>query len=380
MPYRRSAFTLIELMISVALGSLIVLTAMTGVRMASSAVTTSQRMAIENSLLRAGMEAALEEADFWTASDNPDPGEPKPLRAVSGGAGLPFSDFRDVGFIDNVPGPIVEDPTRARSGWNANPLAWSACDPRTWTRANVAEESSPASSWGTFGIYGHVDGGRAWHSWYDNQVRGLIDALGFFGMFEYLPSNGFAVYHGNTAPKGATSGAISWGGVPVVLTDNGLNWLCPSDGGDNTMKGRIRNSNGSRYYLPGPQAATVGDARSLAKIGYEARDVAYNAGEVTRFLDKTRVATELLSVAGKRVAPGSWPGIGYRVHRLIERGHPVTLCVVTSTSSLTGAELAIPFTCSGTTLRGARQQRRPAPQYGWADPFTDRTLDYETPP
>jgi prepilin-type N-terminal cleavage/methylation domain-containing protein len=382
------AFTLIELMIAVALGLLVVYTAFAAVRVATSALTASQRLATENALLRIGMETAVDEADFWTASDDPEVGGNRPLRGVTNGAGGPFTDFRDLGFIDNA-GPLAtwSGPAgTARRGWSASPLAWSAADPRTWCRANVAEEgtinpggNSPRTFWGHFGIYSHIDTPRAWHTWYPNQVRGLIDGLGFYGLFEYLPSNAFAVYHGTTPPRGASNNAISFGGVPVALTDNGLNWLCPSDGGDNTMKGRIRNSNGSRYYMPGPQAATTGDARLLAKIGYEGRDSGYNAAEITRFLDRTRSMRELMRRNGVLTAPGHWPEVTYRVHRFIERGHPVTLCVIEMTSPLTGAQVALPFTTVATTLRGARQQRRPGG--GWSDPFSSdpaerQSLDY----
>ncbi|MBA3700214.1 MAG: prepilin-type N-terminal cleavage/methylation domain-containing protein [Planctomycetes bacterium] len=386
-PRPLSAFTLIELMIAVSLGMLVLYTAFAAVRVATGAVTASQRLATENAMLRIGLEAAVDEADFWTGSDDPEVGGNRPLRGIDAGngAGRPFTDFRDLGFIDPAAANATwnETPGSTRRGWSASPLAWSAADPRTWCRANVAEEgtvnpggNSPRTFWGHFGIYSHIDPNRAWHAWYPNQVRGLIDGLGFYGLFEYLPSNAFAIYHGTTPPKGASNNTISFGGVPVALTDNGLNWLCPSDGGDNTMKGRIRNSNGSRYYMPGPQAATIGDARLLAKIGYEGRDSGYNASEITNFLDRTRTRRELMRRNGVLTAPGHWPEVTYRVHRFIERGHPVTLCVVEMTSPLTGAQIALPFTTVATTLRGARQQRRPGD--GWSDPFSAIAAERET--
>ncbi len=393
-PRTNNAFTLIELMIAVSIGMLVVYTAVAAVRVASGALTASQRMATENALLRIGMEAAVNEADFWTASDDPETGGAKPLRGVDNGtgAGKPFTDFRDVGFVDATAASTAwtETSGAARLGWSPSPLAWSAADPRTWCRANVAEEgttsigsNSPRTFWGHFGIYSHLAPSRADHTWYPNQVRGIIDALGFYGTFEYLPSNAFAIYHGTVVPKGATSNVISFGGFPVALTDNGLNWLCPSDGGDNTMKGRIRNSNGSRYYMPGPQASTAVDARILAKIGYESRDSNYSANEITNFLARTQTASELMRRNGILIAPQYWPEVTYRVHRFIERGHPVTLCVVEMTSPLTGAKVALPFTTVGTTLRGARQQRKPGS--GWADPFSTvaaerETLDYVNQP
>ncbi len=385
------AFTLIELMIAVTLGGMVLYTAFAAIRVASNALTISQRMATENSLLRIGLEAAVDEADFWIGSDDPEPGRPKPLRAFDAGGGRPFTDFRDAGFCDTA-GSTTPWNNENRMGWSSSPLAWSPSDPRTWCRANVAEEHSPRSFWGNFSIYSNIESSRAWHTWYPSQVRGIVDTMGFYGLFEYLPSNGFAVYHAPRVnppktPKGAST-TISYGGMVQALTANGT-WLCPTDGGDNTMKGRIRNTNGSRYYLPGKNFAAAVDSRRLAKIGYEARSAGgYGTTSdthqvLTAFLNETRSNQELMRSNGILVSPTHWPEVTYRVHRFIERGHPVTLCVVELTSPLTGAQIALPFTTVGTTLRGARQQRKPTS--GWADPFssepTDRaTLDYVDTP
>ena len=383
------AFTLIELMIAVTLGAMVIYIAVAAVRVSANAVTASQRLATENALLRVGIEAAVEEADFWLASDDPDAGGAKPLRGLETGGGKPFTDFRDLGFTDN--GTSVTTWTEARTGWSSSPLAWTPSEPRTWCRANVAEEHSPRTYWGHFGIYSHIDGTRATHTWYPNQIRGLVDAMGFYGLFEYLPSNGFAVYHaGRTTPPKTPKGgstSISYGGMAESLIANG-SWICPPDGGDNTMKGRIRNTNGSRYYMPSPQFASAADSRKLSRIGYEARREGYGTASevhqvITTFMTQTRSAKELMRRGGVLTAPSHWPEVTYRVHRFIERGHPVTLCVVELTSPLSGAQVALPFTTVATTLRGARQQRRPGS--GWADPFSSdpaqrATLDYQDTP
>lgn len=394
------AFTLIELMIALTLGMLVIYTAFAAFRVAASATTASQRLATENALLRIAVDASVNEVDFWLASDDPDPTAPvtaRPLRTADAGGGKPFTDFRDVGFVDSNGasgdwGGIMGD---RRRGWCASPLAWSAADPRTWCRTNVAEESWPRSYWGHFGIYSHLDWSRAPHTWHAQQIRGLVDALGFYGLFDYLPSNGFTVYHSSNAtmgktPKGASTN-LTFGGIPEAFISNG-NWICASDGGDNTMKGRIRNTNGSRYYLQSPQFPSSAEARKLAKIGYEARDAETVDGiamgvndprRIEHFLNHTRTSLELMRRDGVLTAPSNWPEVTYRVHRFIERGHPVALCVVEMTSPLTGAQLALPFTAIGTTLRGARQQRRPGS--GWADPFSKiaserATLDYVDTP
>ena len=67
----RDAFTLIELMIAISMGMLLVYAALAGFRVTSQTVTSANRLALENSLLRAGFSEALHELDFWTAYDNP---------------------------------------------------------------------------------------------------------------------------------------------------------------------------------------------------------------------------------------------------------------------------------------------------------------------
>jgi hypothetical protein len=349
-------------------------------RVATQAVTASKRLALENQLLLAGISMALEEVDFWTLADNPDNASQQPLRGqeMSGGY-MPFTSFASTPdavmnggpFIDTQSG-FTESTTALRGGWNPNPLAWAAWDARTWCRSNLAEESNTTQCWGTFGIYDNLDPTQSWYYWYDDQVRGLVDALGFFGLYEYLPSNAFITYHGMSTPLGAST-SITWGGMPAALVQNGT-WLCCIDGGDNNMKGRMRNSNGSRYFLPGPAAASLNLCRTWAAVGYNGRDTSWNLQTVSTFLTNSAASADLLPQR-----PLYWPNVSYEVHRFIERGHPVNACLVTCRSPLTGSIFVIPFTCTGTTLRGARQQR--APVTGWVvNPYTDPTLDYGTPP
>ncbi len=373
------AFTLIELMIAISLGMVLVLTAVSAVRVTTQAITLTRRIALENALLRTGVEQALDEVDFWRRSDDPEDTSRQPLRGTEASGGwLPFTPFAATpdavthgSFIDAQPG-LTELAGTPRGGWNANPLAWAAWDPRAWPRGCPAEESSPQESWGAGGIYANLDPALSWHHWYDGQVRGLVDALGFYGLYDYLPSNAFMVYHGASAPLGAPGG-ICWSGVPTSLLSNGV-WIDTNDGGDNNMKGRVRNTNGSRVFFPGPDAVAANTARTWAPIGYNGRDNNYDASVMALFLAKSATGAHLL---GAR--PALWPDVGYVVRRFVERGQLRNACEVTCRSPVTGAALTIPFACIGTTLRGARQQRLPGG--GWvADAASAATLDYGTPP
>jgi prepilin-type N-terminal cleavage/methylation domain-containing protein len=65
----RRGFTLIELMIAITLGMLLVYTAIAGFRVASQCATISNRLSLENSLIRAGITEAHQQLDFWTNLD-----------------------------------------------------------------------------------------------------------------------------------------------------------------------------------------------------------------------------------------------------------------------------------------------------------------------
>jgi hypothetical protein len=66
--------------------------------------------------------------------------------------------------------------------------------------------------------------------------------------------------------------------------------------------------------------------------------------------------------------PSHWPGLSVSNLRFMRTGAFINLNRITWTNPLTGQGTELSFTCFGTTLRGARQQRlRDEP--GWADPF-----------
>ena len=384
---RISGFTLIELLISVVLGMALVFAATAGFGVLSQAITKSNQLSIENNLLRIGMQMALDEADFWTTSDNPLDPLKQPMRAGGNGvAGMPFTPFEKVNdvtipggkFIDTKSG-LDEVASAPRGGWNPNPLARAAWDQRNWVRANYAEEANAGDFgyqyWGTFGIYENLDPSASWHHWYGGQILGLMDGLGFWGLFDYTSSNAFLIYHTNDStqvPKLGWSSGLSWGGCPnsLLLNDD---WFGNSDGGDNTMKARIRTSNGGRYFMPGPLVATPALSREITKIGYEGRDVNWDAAAVIpQFLIKSGATEQALPQR-----PSFWPEVSCEVRRILEHGHFITTCMVNSVHPLTGQKISVAFAVISTNLRGARQQRLPAT--GWADPFSGPTLDYNRP-
>src|SRR5262245_39400014 len=77
----RRAFTLIEMLIAVALGTVICYTVFAAFRMCSQTVTVANRIALENSLFRYAMLDALEDLDFWHSYDSLTDPSKRPLRS-----------------------------------------------------------------------------------------------------------------------------------------------------------------------------------------------------------------------------------------------------------------------------------------------------------
>lgn len=218
----RSGFTLIELMISLALGSLVIYTAAAGFRAAAQSFTIAQRLALENAIMRSGLEQANERVDFWTDCDNPYDQNQQQLRTPAGGVfkdiggaknGLPFSPMKDV-F------PLVRDSVNSEltRGWDPKET-WSAHDSRVWFHGDltskmragkyggyynmfcntaarvVIKNHSYAFWWNCAGLsdYGTVD---VPHTWLMGQIWGMHQALGFYGYADYMPSNTLYVAYG----------------------------------------------------------------------------------------------------------------------------------------------------------------------------------------
>jgi prepilin-type N-terminal cleavage/methylation domain-containing protein len=72
-PSPRRAFTLIELMVAVAISSIIVLTAVSSFRMITKAIATANALSVENGLLRSGMLLSLQDVDYWHSHADANP-------------------------------------------------------------------------------------------------------------------------------------------------------------------------------------------------------------------------------------------------------------------------------------------------------------------
>jgi hypothetical protein len=125
-------------------------------------------------------------------------------------------------------------------------------------------------------------------------------------------------------------------------------------------------------YNQGNITAANGDAGGYDLAG---------ASQFQRFLNVTEMTTEVIPGGG----PAQWPKATVSMKRYVTESRFVNLCALRWTSPVTGASAELNFTTFGTSLRGARQQRKSQPMSattaaGWAKWYgpnetNDKTLD-----
>jgi len=258
----KNAFTLLELMLSMVLAVVIIGTLYAGFRAASLTVSVTERLALENRLIVAGIIAAVDEVDSWASLDRPDH---TPLRTNPAGGFKVITPSHRTSAGDQsyawggtdwaqLPQPFT--PLKASwptsgaadtiaAGEDASGLAlsgaydptWLVNDPRTWYRLDGANwMSDPASRedenpFGNDALFSGaqsgvrvesplaltapgVQGDTRWpiaHTWSARQTKGLSYGLGFYGLFSYLPANAFLDYYDidNRAPgRGLSNGEV----------------------------------------------------------------------------------------------------------------------------------------------------------------------------
>ena len=397
MTSQRQAFTLIELMIAVTLGIGIVYVAVAGLRVAARTVTIANRLAIENSLIRAGMTSLNEELDFWTHYDDPTLATvARPL--FHGGAttgNLPFEPFTRT-FPRS--GTADEDAT----GWDPSDLTWTASSPRTWMRGNLIERQNGDLRYGRYSLFANTaaqltanqfismaDGITGTmqvgfgpvtppHHWYYRQVLGLKNALGYYGLLEYLPANCLYAYYsptdmmagGNQQFSDAQTNA---GGIPkLFLCSPSL--FANADGGWTTMRGKFCCTYRTSYALIDPLSPLVSGGGANA-LGTESRryfetGYASNAGTQNDFATKTTVPQSLITAP-----PTLWPDVKSSVQHYIKNARHANICRLSWNDPLTGESKELSFAGFGTTLRGARQQRHPSGGWSRWDNDSDHISD-----
>lgn len=456
-----AAFTLIEMMIAVALGSMVILVAMSGFRTAAQTVTLANRLSVENSMMRSGYFEAQVQLDYWTNLDDPmRPDTERPLKGPQSignkndwpynntPRGLPFTSMKalkDAGIwpqvgIPKVPitgGPgTLQDGSRgnwimprplgtittagnatweAERGWDPS-YYWSPHDPRTWCRANMAEKERDNNGIGNDGLdnlpkmingryaifantnpnpltlasytmrpnlnhpdeskrqntqqvsYSGYPAGNV-HSWYYNQLAGLVRAMGYAAFCEYVPANAIYTWYSDVGDR-TTGGINRLGVVPWYGFTNG-------DGDQRNSRGIYRNTYSCSYgyinprswdyalTLDPPLSGTPIAGNTLRQRYYQCYESDYGATEgdgakrLRWLLSHVNFPEQLLEAR-----PNSWPDVQVSVGRIIKNAHHVAVAKVRRNSPVTGELIELSWCGLGTTLRGARQQRHQ--DTGWA--------------
>jgi prepilin-type N-terminal cleavage/methylation domain-containing protein len=277
--------------------------------------------------------------------------------------------------------------------------AWSPHDPRTWSRSNVIEKER-GYDWdgeigvpiwfGRYGIFTNLDEGTTLtyrtlqvkpnrtdaesaryqavyqptsekpHRWYVRQVLGLSRSLGFYGMCDYLPCN--VIYSGYASF--ADNNRTSAGGLPrYFMPDKGF--LLGTGMHEIHGLGLHGLTHAQSFGVCNPALRTVSDT-DLAKEHFRYWESDYstywntgNATDLQNFMKVTLAQDTLM-----KTSPGHWPVVSVGVAHYIKSAKFANVARVRWTNPITGGESELSFTGVGSTLRGARMQRKLGG--GWA--------------
>ncbi|MBA3845365.1 MAG: prepilin-type N-terminal cleavage/methylation domain-containing protein [Planctomycetes bacterium] len=317
-----NGFTLIELMISVAIGIGICATGFVAVRSGAHCVAQANRMSLENRLFRSGVAAALDDADFWTSLD--DPGDParQRLRVASTVQANPFRPFPD-----------------------GHQLDFDHSDERNWWRG-PAMPLAPYGDYALFSRVGYADLAGVpdpIKAWYPERLKNIAETLGYFALVDYLPSSSIYQYHDADGSQPAEFSVNSGGGNdPVADPRFYLNGGWVSD----RLAGNIVRLTHCFAY-----AITARDpwADAMARHGFNDNHGVWNTA------DMHQTAGERWSMLA--LAPTHWPRVAVDMRRFVYCGHLLNLATVSLRDPVSGSRSKLQFTVLGSTLRGARQQR-----------------------
>lgn len=355
-PSTRHGFTLIEMIIAVALGALIVSVAFAGFRVTSQTVTLANRLSLQNAILRSAVVAANEEMDTWESFDSRSDTSKQILR----GATFPFApmDFRS-------PTTVLDfNPANGRLWWNGH----------LWSSNRLNDGTNYQRRFGDYSIFGRqgiTDFGLgslyptlvAERAWRHNILPYLSDGLGYYAAFDYLPANFVYGYYDDNNPATA-GGAI--GDIPPEFGVPGVGpgWLRNNWHSGNKPLQKIEAGHDNGYILTN----TVG-VPGYPNTHPNSHRASYN--------DKGGTWTDTLypdrwnafpNVDFANVLPSLWPTVKMQVkatYSWMDFRHQVR---IEQTDPFTGETTAMVIHGMTTTLRGARRQRNldqetPDPNY-----------------
>lgn len=315
----RSAFTLIELVIALALSLLVMYAAFAALRVATQTMSVCNRLSLENSLMRTGFIAALEDLDHWTSYDDPDRGF-TPLRDP----GLPFA-------------PLTYDPDFGQH------------EPKTWWR-NFGYASN-SKRWGTYELFARLNHPEPERAWLSTQTNDINQTLGHYALVDYLPGNAvFSFYRDD-------------GTVPdeFVKIDEPLHARNPLEDARafsvNRPTGTASDTPRDIWKLTHHTTYCVTTSEFYRGQGYNRFRFHVSARSPWHYRNMQKDCRELRWLLAPDQRPANWPTLSTDVRRYVIWSHHMDVCTIEIASPLTGQATRFSFWGIGTTLRGARQQR-----------------------
>jgi prepilin-type N-terminal cleavage/methylation domain-containing protein len=242
------------------------------------------------------------------------------------------------------------------------------------------------------------------HLWYGRQLLGLSRAIGFYGLCDYLPANAMYGYYVSFASSGGSANGTSctadnlsyffnfpntgqnyapypWQDPFLITPVSPSNWAPQPGGGAYwnfvgqgmcaTTLGLYALTSTSSYAVSNPYGDAIDrttiDDNTLAWRTYSYSNTDYSATyngaaqAMQCFIATTLPLTNLMASA-----PSTWPSVSVGVGHYVKSAHFVNLAKIRWVSPLTGQTAELSFDGIGTTLRGARMQRKPGSAAGWA--------------
>jgi hypothetical protein len=228
-------------------------------------------------------------------------------------------------------------------------------------------------------------------TWYSNQLESLKNALGYYGAIDYMPANAIYGSPGDPGADNKYGTADDWDQrmskewCDPSGNGGGVQWrFANSDGGTAWARGIYRHTRDSTYaIIPASRYNEVlsenWSRQNLVKEHFHswATDRVGSAVAENNSIGIANLTSKaMMDRPLVEIRPETWPDMHVHSMRYISNSRFVAMFRIGWVSPLTGDSTSISLTTVSTSLRGARQQRRPAKHGGgWAlpgEPHLDR--------
>lgn len=416
----RTAFSLLEVLISLTLGLVILITVYAGFRVAVQSITIAERRALENKLLVAGTMIVLDQADTWFDLDIPSDPSRQALRTVPsksiGALDMPY--HTEANDWQELPQPF----TALSASWDMSgtsslyrPALWHPHNPESWYRGDGGLYFGPGqgvyndeSAYGNYALASAVgardidlfgDGSVSRPprtSWLADQHQGLRYSLGFYGWFDYLPANAMLDFSSRHSDNRAlrpyelrvlrNMTERDWGNSLGSTTDDAAYlwnirspryhgrfaeqaWWSSSGNPGYWYMTTLNRSGAERAVTRGSYLRDLQTGISGPRPTDNATQQRYAAsvnrivsGTYGHGLEPINAITNLIQSLNREVSPiaeppATWPALLVGTRRMMHMGGINTYSFVRIVDPVTGAAKELFIPILGSTLRGARLSR-----------------------